>query len=350
MQLVIIDAHAILHRAYHALPPLTNPHGVVINAVYGFTTMLLTILDSLKPTHLVTAFDRPEPNFRQQLYTAYQGKRPDLVGNFVEQIPMVKEMLDVLGVPRFEVVGYEADDVIGTLARQARGLSVVSGQLLVKKYKNESITNNQQLITEILIVTGDRDMLQLVNETTKVCFPVKGFAEYKIYDQKLMEEEFGVSPSQWVDVKALKGDASDNYSGVVGIGPKTAEKLINEYGTLERLYENLAKLDVKTAKKLAEGIEAAGLGKKLAQIVTDVPTVNLALEKAKVDQINWETGIKYMRGRLGFKTIVERIQNKYLKSAIQETSKDQSQKLKDQNKDLNQKTQKEAVSEQMKLI
>ncbi len=285
-RLVLIDGHAILHRAYHALPPtLTNKEGKATNAVYGFTTMLLRILTDLKPDYLAVAFDRPEANWRQQQYTAYQGKRPEMEGNLSDQIPLVHELLEALGIPIFEVAGFEADDCIGTLAGQNEG--------------------------ETIIVTGDRDMLQLVNGHVKVCVPVKGLSETKTYDTKMIEDEFGVKPAQWVDVKALKGDASDNYPGVRGIGPKTAQDLIKKFGTLEELYKNLGELDVKTAKKLAEGAEDAGMAKKLAQIVTDVP-VHLDLEKAAVARINWQKGVEFMRQELGFRSIPERIEKEYL--------------------------------------
>lgn len=284
-RLVLIDGHAILHRAYHALPPLTNSDGQQTNAVYGFTTMMLRILEDLKPTHLAVAFDLPQPTFRQQKYTAYQARRPEMADGLREQIKMLHELLDALGVQHHAVGGFEADDIIGTLAAQSE--------------------------TETIIVTGDRDMLQLVNNHVKVCVPVKGLSETKTYDAKLIEEEFGVKPAQWIDVKALKGDASDNYSGVRGIGPKTAEKLIAEFGSLDNLYKNLGKLDPKVAKKLAEGAEDAGLAKVLATIVCDVP-VKLDMAAARVESINWKSGVEYMRAKLGSKSLVERIEKQYL--------------------------------------
>ncbi len=287
-KLILLDGHAILHRAFHALPPMTNKSGVQTNAVYGFTTMLLQILDSQKPDFLAVAFDLPAPTFRQQLYTQYQAKRPEMVGNLVEQIPLVHELLDHLKISYFEVAGFEADDVIGSLAKQASG--------------------------ETVIVTGDRDMLQLINDHTKVCVPVKGLAQTKTYDADTVVNEFGVAPTQWVDVKALKGDASDNYPGVRGIGPKTAQDLIAKYGTLEEVYKNLRKLNPKAAKKLAEGVESAGMSKKLATIVTDVP-VHLDLSKADALKIDWESGVKFMREKFGFKSIPEKIEKKYLKKS-----------------------------------
>lgn len=279
MKLVLIDAHAVLHRAYHALPPLTNKDGTQTNAVYGFVTMLLRGLENLAPTHLTVAFDLPQPTFRKQQYVGYQAKRPVMQSNLAEQIPLVHELLDKLEIKYFELAGFEADDVIGTIATK---------------------TN-----VETIIVTGDRDMLQLINKNIKVCV-----SETKIYDEDLVFKEFGVKPSQWVDVKALKGDSSDNYPGVRGIGPKTAQALIAKYNTLENLYSQLDKLDqfAKFARKLAEGAEMAGLSKKLARIKTDVP-LQFDLEKTSVEKIDWQEGAKYMREKLGFKSLVEKIGN-----------------------------------------
>ncbi len=283
-RLVLIDGHAILHRAFHALPP-----NIKHNAVYGFTTMLLRILEDLKPDYLAVAFDMAGPNFRQQIYLQYQGKRPDMQGNLSEQIPLAHKELEALGIPYFEMNGFEADDCIGTLSIQAT------------KEKIETI-----------IVTGDRDMLQLVNQHVKVCVPVKGLSETKTYDEKMVADEFGVKPTQWVDVKALKGDSSDNYPGVPGIGPKTACDLIAKYGTLEEVYKNLGKIPPNTSKKLVLGVESAGMSQKLAKIITDVPGINLDLKSAEVANIDWISGIKYMREELTWKTIPDKIEKDYI--------------------------------------
>lgn len=285
-KLVLIDGHAILHRAFHALPPtLTNKEGTSTNAIYGFMTMLLRVLDDLKPTHLAVCFDLPQPTFRQQTYTAYQAKRPEMIANLKDQIPLIHELLDHLKIPYFEVPGYEADDCIGTIARESK--------------------------IDTIIVTGDRDMLQLINSHVKVQIPIKGLSETKTYDPGLVEEEFGVTPIEWPDVKALKGDPSDNYPGVPGIGPKTAQTLIAKYKTLENLYLHLGDLDKNVSQKLAEGSESAGLGKKLAVIVTDVP-LKFDLDAAAVSKINWKEGVTYMRNHLSFKTISARIEKTYL--------------------------------------
>lgn len=285
-RLVLLDGHAILHRAFHALPlSLTTPDGTSINAVYGFMTMLLKVFADLKPDYVVVAFDLPAPTFRSQLYMGYQSRRPEMQTNLSDQIPLIHELLDKLGIPYFEVAGFEADDCIGTLSKQSK----------VENY----------------IVTGDRDMLQLVTKNTKVFIPIKGLSETKTYDSALLEEEFGVTPQQWIDVKALKGDASDNYPGVPGIGPKTAYDLIKKYDTLENLYEHLGELPERVGKKLAEGAESAGMSQKLATIVCDVP-IHLDLDKASVREINWPQGIEYMITKLGFKTIPQRIMKEVL--------------------------------------
>lgn len=283
-KLVLIDGHAILHRAYHALPPLTSRTGLQTNAVYGFTTMLLRILEDLKPTNLVVAFDLPQPTFRQQQYTQYQAKRPEMQSNLAEQIPLVHTMLDKLNIKYFEIAGFEADDVIGTLAKQAK--------------------------CDVVIVTGDRDMLQLIDKNIKVCVPVKGLSETKTYDEDLVKKEFGVTPAQWVDVKALKGDASDNYPGVRGIGPKTAQDLIAKYETLENVFKNLKNLPPRVATKLAEGVESAGMSQRLARIVTDVP-IKLDMDSTDTSKINWKAGVEYMRTVLGFKTVADKIETKF---------------------------------------
>lgn len=288
-KLLLIDGHAILHRAFHALPPLTNRAGTQTNAVYGFTTMLLRLLETQKPQYLAVAFDLPQPTFRMQIWTQYQEKRPEMQANLAEQIPLVHELLDALGICYFEVPGYEADDVIGTLSTQHNS---------------------------VIIVTGDRDMLQLVNDKVKVLIPVRGLGETKLYDEQTIINEFGVRPNQWVDVKALKGDSSDNYPGVRGIGPKTAQDLIAQYSTLEEVYKNLNKIKPQVAKKLAEGAEMAGLSQRLAQIVTDVP-IHWDLDSTDISKINWQKGVEYMRSVLGFRSISDKIEKNYLKKAIE---------------------------------
>lgn len=257
-KLIIIDGNAILHRAYHAYPALTNNKGQVINAVYGFFSMLFSIIADQKPEYLAVCFDMAAPTFRKAMFVGYHANRIELPEDFVPQIVLVHDLLEKMKVGIFELEGYEADDLIGTLATKA------------------VLTKN----AEVVIVTGDRDMLQLVNGKVKVLMPLLGITKTALFDEKAVEEKYGVKPSQFIDYKALIGDASDGYPGVTGIGPKGAANLLKEYGTFENLYENIPSLPEKIGLKLATDAEQAALAKKLATIVTDAP-IQFDLKKCK---------------------------------------------------------------------
>lgn len=290
-RLVLIDGHAILHRAYHALPPLTTRSGELVNAVYGFATMLFRILNELQPKYLAVAFDTPKPNFRHMEYVGYQAQRPKTDSELAGQIGKVQELVRAFDIPIFSIEGYEADDVIGTLASQAT-------KVKSKKLKVKSL--------ETIIVTGDRDLMQLVNDRVKLFMPTKGLSEGQIVGEKEVEERMGVPPEQIVDYKSLVGDQSDNYPGVSGIGPKTAAELLKRFGTLEEIYKRLAEVDNKTTvRKLAEGAESAMLSKKLATIVTDVP-ISLDLGECLVQNYNKEKVIGFFK-ELGFRSLISRM-------------------------------------------
>ena len=237
-KLVLIDGNAILHRAYHALPPMTANSGEPIHAVYGFVSMLLRIIELLKPTHIAVAWDTPKPTFRHVEYSQYQSQRPREQSDLSPQFSIMQKVLESMKIPNFSLEGFEADDVIGTIAQQCI---------------------NSQLVDEVNIVTGDRDILQLVDDSKniKVFMPIKGISEGKLYGESDVVERLGVKPSEVIDYKALVGDPSDNYPGVLGIGPKTAIDLLLKYQTLEKIYENLWQIPDKAAKKLALGAEAA---------------------------------------------------------------------------------------------
>ncbi len=272
-RLVLIDGNAILHRAYHALPPLTAPDGSVVNAVYGFVAILIKIFNDLNPTHMAVAFDRPEPTFRKSLYKDYQAKRPEMDSDLVTQIPKVQDVVREFGIPMYDKAGFEADDVIGTLVKQA-GM-------------------------EVIIVTGDKDILQLVDDKRgiKVFMPTKGLSEGKLYGEVEVVERLGVTPKQIPDLKALMGDSSDNYPGVAGIGPKTAVDLITRYGNIDTLYKSDG-----LTEKLLKGRENAFLSRDLATIRTDVPVVMKPLEpletldtpevRTKLSEFNFPSLIK----------------------------------------------------------
>lgn len=304
-RLVIIDGNAILHRAYHALPKLTNKEGELTNAVYGFASMLLKVISDLKPSYLVVTFDRPAPTFRKKLFKDYQATRPKMEENLSSQIEMVHNLVSALGIPTYELDGYEADDVIGTITRKVDG----------------SI--------EKIIVTGDRDILQLVNQHTKVYMPVKGLSEAKLFGEEEVKEKMGVIPKTIVDLKALTGDPSDNYPGVSGIGPKTAITLLQKFNTLENIYSNINNLKIsgvseKVISSLVAGKNDAQISKTLATIVTNVP-ISFNLKQTEISK----DGVKFSKvfSEFGFETLAKRASNnqQITYNKKQETKKENDQ-------------------------
>lgn len=283
--MILVDGNAILHRAFHALPPLTDKDGILTNAVYGFFSMILKIKADLRPDYLIVCFDRPKPTFRQELYVGYQAQRPTMDNDLVPQIAMVHEGLERANIQIFEVDGYEADDLIGTISVQ-------------------TVEDNKEDI-QVIILSGDRDLLQLVNHKVKVLAPIIGMTKMILFDADVVEEKYGLRPEQIVDYKALRGDSSDNYPGVAGIGQKTASSLLQKYGSLEAVYDHLDEIPQKQAQKLAEGAEAAGLAKKLAQIVLDAP-IKVDLKKTAVEKIDKKGLADFFREH-GFRTLGERL-------------------------------------------
>lgn len=291
-RLVLIDGHAILHRAYHALPPLTNRSGELVNAVYGFCTILLKVIDDLKPQYLAVAFDLPKPTFRQDIFIGYQAQRPKMDEELSGQIEKVHRLVRAFGIPIYEVPGFEADDAIGTLAKQATKK---------QRSKDAKIQN-----IEVIIVSGDKDLFQLVNKRVKLYMPVHGLSETQLFGEKEVEEKMGVVPDKIVDYKGLVGDPSDNYPGVPGVGPKGAIDLIKKYGSVEKVYKSLEKISSQTLlDKLKAGKESAFLSKKLAEVVTNVP-IKLDLEKSRLKDFNRQEVIEVLK-EFGFKSLVARI-------------------------------------------
>ena len=281
-KLVLVDGHALFHRAFHAMPPLTTSKGELVNAVFGFTSMLLRVLGDIKPEYAVVAFDTKAPTFRHTQYTAYKAHRIAAPEEMHQQLPRTKEVVDALNIPIFTLEGYEADDIIGTLANQAGDL-------------------------EVYIVTGDRDALQLVNTHVKAYMPGKSLSDIIIYDGKKFEEKYGFKPKQLIDFKALVGDASDNIPGVAGIGEVSATKLIQEFGSVEEIYKNLDKIPEKLSQKLASGAENAVLSKKLATIDTAVP-IRLDLNKCILADYD-HNQVNNLFERLEFKSLLKRLPN-----------------------------------------
>jgi len=277
-----IDANALIHRAYHALPPLTTSKGEPAGALYGLCLTLLNVLKTFKPAYIAAAFDSPEKTFRHKEYAAYKGTRKKAEEDLVKQIIRGQEVFKAFGIPVLAVPGFEADDIIGTLAAKAQ------------KEKLETI-----------IVTGDQDALQLVNDDVKVFMLKRGIKDTVTMGENEVIERYGLHPNQIVDYKSLRGDASDNIPGVPGIGEKTATELLQKYGTVENLYKKIDELPEKYQKKLREGEDKALLSKKLAQIEMNVPL------KKDIPEMVWENysredAVALLR-ELGFSSLLTRI-------------------------------------------
>ncbi|MFA5052004.1 MAG: DNA polymerase I [Patescibacteria group bacterium] len=285
---IIIDANALLHRSFHALPPLTTKDGRLINAVYGFTSVLLKVLKEFKATYVAVAYDMRGKTFRHEDFAQYKAGRPKAPQAFYDQIPMSKDVLSVLGIPVFEKQGFEADDVIGTVAAL-----------------------NKKKDIETVIVTGDKDAFQLIDDHTVVYTLRKGMSDTVIYDEKALDERYGLTPAQMIEYKALAGDPSDNIPGVKGIGDKSALELLKKFNTVENIYKEIdAKGDVSDIKPrylklLREHKKEAFMSRELATIVRDVPLEYSndrcrlhPLDKGKVFALFQELGFKSLLGRL----------------------------------------------------
>lgn len=281
--LVLIDGHAIIHRAYHAYPPLTTSKGEIVGAVYGFTSIILTVVQRLAPEYIAVAFDKKAPTFRHIKFKAYKAHRKPVDQELIDQIPRVHEVVQTLNIPIFEIDGFEADDVIGTLAKQASAKKLV----------------------DVSIITGDQDALQLVNHIIKVYMPARGKIPEKIFDEQKVKQDYGLTPKQIIDLKALSGDASDGIPGVDGIGPKTATKLLSQFPTVKEVYANLDSVALKVREKLIKGKEQAELSEQLATITTNVP-ISLDLEKCRLSDYNIEA-VTQLFEELEFRTLLKRL-------------------------------------------
>ena len=258
--LLLFDGNALVHRAFHALPPLTvSKTGEMVNAVYGFANTLLKVLAEFKPTYWAVAFDRPVPTFRHEMFEEYKAQRPKAPEELKSQIKRVHQLVDAFHIPIFEIDGFEADDVLGTLGKQA-----------------------SEQGSETIIVTGDNDVLQLVLPEIKALMPRRTLSDTVLYDEEAVKQKYGIRPEQITDFKALVGDVSDNIPGVPGIGEKTATKLIRQFGSLEGIYDNIGNvMPSKLRAMLREYQSQAFQSKELVTIVKDVP-VNLNLEACRV--------------------------------------------------------------------
>lgn len=283
-KIVLIDGHSILNRAFFGVPPLTNSEGLHTNAVYGFLNIMFKILDEEKPDYLTVAFDRSEPTFRHQMFDAYKGTRKPMAQELREQVPVMKEVLQAMGIKIMEMPGYEADDLLGTIA----GMAEAQGM-------------------DVSIISGDRDLLQLATEKVKIRIPKTKRTGTEIEDYYATDvvERYQVTPKEFIDVKALMGDSSDNIPGVPGIGEKTATNLIVAYKSIENAYAHLEEITPKRAKtNLEEHYDMAQMSKTLATIEVHAP-IEFDMEAAKLTNLYTPEAYVYMK-RLEFKNMLTR--------------------------------------------
>lgn len=321
-KLILIDGNAILHRAYHAMPDLTNYKGDHIGALHGMVSMLLRIIQDLKPTHIAFCFDEKGENFRHKLLKKYQENRKETESELQWQLDHAKEVVEAMGIPTYSHSGYEADDLLGTIVEKMVGQKweVGNGKLdnemgsetsrdldISHQGSRTSHITSPTSSLEVIVVTGDRDLLQLVDDKHHVSLymPVAGLLSAKLYHEADVIERMGVLPKQIPDLKGLIGDASDNYHGVRGIGPKTAEKLIKEYGSFQEIYKHIDEIAETTKKKLEMGKEDGELSFKLATIVRNCD-IEFDEERAKEWDIDSHMAIKKFE-EVGFKSLIERV-------------------------------------------
>ncbi|MFY9175578.1 MAG: DNA polymerase I [Peptococcia bacterium] len=283
---VIIDGNSLVNRAYYALPMLSNSNGLITNAIYGFTKMLFKVIEDEQPDCLAVAFDKSRIVFRHQEYADYKAQRKPMPTELRTQLPILKELLQTMQISIFEIEGYEADDIIGTMVRKAEKAGM-----------------------ESIIVTGDRDALQLVTNHTKVWLTKKGLSEVECYDPQFLEEKYGLTPEQVIDLKGLMGDASDNIPGIPGVGEKTALKLLKEYGSVE---EVLAHHEDFKGKKLGQSLvqyaDQARLSKRLATIDCAVP-LEAEIEQCRRTDPDYPQLLEMLQ-ELEFKNIIQQVMEK----------------------------------------
>lgn len=278
-KLALLDSNSLLNRAYYAIRPLSSPDGKPTNAVFGYLNMLLKLIADYKPTHIIATFDMRAPTFRKEMYADYKAGRKPMPEDLALQLPIIKEVLSALDIKIVEKEGFEADDLIGTLAKKCE--------------------------YDTIVVTGDKDSLQLISDSTTVLLTKKGISEIVEYTPARLKED-GLTPSQIIDLKSLMGDASDNIPGVPGVGEKTAMTLIAEYGTLDNIYENIDKINGKLKDKLVENKELAYLSYRLATIDSDVDIEYI--EDESVLQPVFKAKAEEILNNLGLKTIVSRLE------------------------------------------
>ena len=283
-RLMLLDGYGLVYRGYFALPPLTTSRGELVNGVFGFASIVLRGLQDLQPDYLAVSFDLPGPTFRHEQYAEYKATRVRMPDDLRDQFPKVREVVKALRIPVYEMPGFEADDVIGTITQK--------------------LESNENL--ETTIVTVDLDMLQLVTPRTRLMTTRSGVENTVIYDVARIDERFGLRPDQMVDYKALKGDPTDNIPGVPGVGEKTAAKLIREFGSLDAMFERIDEVNPeKLRDKLREHFDQIQMGRELSRIVRDLP-IELDLEAARLGDYDRDTVVRLFR-EYEFRTLIERL-------------------------------------------
>jgi DNA polymerase-1 len=283
--LLLIDAHSIIHRSFHALPPFTTPSGAPSGALYGLASVLLKLFREAKPDYAAALFDRPEPTFRDKKYAAYKAQRPPAADELISQLIAARELFPAFGIATFEKAGFEADDLIATFAEH---------------FKKEPDLR-------IVILTGDRDTLQVVEDDHIVVQTFnKGVSDTTTYDEDAVIAKYGLSPTQVIDYKALAGDASDNIKGVPGIGPKTATEVLQKYGTIKNLYGHLGD-DPKLEKKFGPFKKDADLSRELVALEKHVPVIIPAL--AALATRDGEPPVEEYFMKMGFASLMKRLHN-----------------------------------------
>lgn len=286
IELLLVDGSALLHRAYHAYPDLTSKNGKPVNAVYGVASMLVSALEEIDPEYVVVAWDLPKPTFRHKKFIGYKAQRPKTDEELIDQIPTVKEMIEAFGVKQMEMEGYEADDIIGSLG---------------DKYKNS--------VDKVVVLTGDQDMMQLVEDKIGILVPGRGRVEQILYGRDEVLEKYSIEPSQIVDYKALIGDPSDNIPGLAGVGPKTAVRLLNQWDSLDKIYANLGEVKDKMGERvyslLEKSKDSAYLSKELAQIKRDIEITD-SLEDYALGRLDNDEVREFLE-RVNFRSIIRRL-------------------------------------------
>ena len=280
-KVALIDGSSYIYRAFYALPPLKSPDGKPTGAIYGFIRMLSKLLNEIQPDYIAVVFDKAGKTFRHEEYKEYKATRKETPDELKAQIPEIKKIIKLFGIKVLEKEGYEADDIIATLAKKAKE----------KGY-------------QVYVITPDKDMMQLVNQNVFVFNPVNE----KLFDREAVKEKYGVYPEQFVDYLSIIGDSVDNIHGVKGVGPKTASKLLNEYNNIEGIFENLENLREKIRDAFLEAKENLETNRFLIKLDDNTP-LDIDVEDLAKEQTKWEELIEEFE-KLGFKSLLKEIKNR----------------------------------------